>query len=548
MIEIRLNDMSYEQDIRELLMAFYPGETFVYGEPEKEHNKQEAAVIGAADIEDARIVTEEELQKMPWLLEKKQEVRRRKGREGAETEQTPFMAVEGLLSEDRKKFSLQLVYSGSSTFYGFRNLPPELEEELQHVEEPILVDYDDRFETKNKIKRRLYVSLMSATGKLLPWGTLTGIRPTKIAMTKLGEGWSGEEIARYMKETYYTSDEKIGLSIEIAKRERELLSAIDYQNGYSLYVGIPFCPTTCLYCSFTSYPIGKWEGRTGLYLNALFREMEYVAEKKKGCPLDTVYFGGGTPTSLSAEDLDLLLTKLKSTFDFSGVQEFTVEAGRPDSITREKLKVLKKHGVTRISINPQTMKQETLDLIGRRHTVEDVKEKFLMAREEGFDNINMDLIIGLPEEDMEDVRATMEAVKALAPDSLTVHSLAIKRAARLNTMKEVYKDLKITNTQEMIDLTAAYAREMGLEPYYLYRQKNMAGNFENVGYAAPGKACIYNILIMEEQQTIIGCGAGTTTKRVFPEENRLERVENVKNVEQYIERIEEMIGRKEKLL
>ena len=187
-------------------------------------------------------------------------------------------------------------------------------------------------------------------------------------------------------------------------------------------------------------------------------------------------------------------------------------------------------------------------MIGRRHTVEDVKERFQMAREMGFDNINMDLIIGLPEEGLEDVRTTMEEVKALAPDSVTVHSLAIKRAARLNTMKEVYKDLKITNTQEMIDLTAQYAREMGLEPYYLYRQKNMAGNFENVGYAAPDKACIYNILIMEEKQTIVACGAGTTTKVVFPAENRLERVENVKDVDQYIARIDEMIGRKEKML
>ena len=246
--------------------------------------------------------------------------------------------------------------------------------------------------------------------------------------------------------------------------------------------------------------------------------------------------------------MDILITRLKKTFDFSTVQEFTVEAGRPDSITREKLQVLKNHGVTRISINPQTMKEETLKLIGRRHTVEDVKERFQMAREMGFDNINMDLIIGLPEEGLEDVRTTMEEVKALAPDSVTVHSLAIKRAARLNTMKEVYKDLKITNTQEMIDLTARYCREMGLEPYYLYRQKNMAGNFENVGYAAPGKACIYNVLIMEEQQTIIGCGAGTTTKRLFPEENRIERAENVKDVEQYISRIDEMIERKRRLL
>ena len=389
---------------------------------------------------------------------------------------------------------------------------------------------------------------MGETGKQLPWGTLTGIRPTKIAMTKLAEGALPEEIFRYMKETYFTSDEKIRLSIEIAQRERQLLSAIDYKNGYSLYIGIPFCPTTCLYCSFTSYPIGKWKERTGEYLEALFREMDYVAEEKRGCTLDTVYFGGGTPTSLSPEDLDILITRLKKTFDFSTVQEFTVEAGRPDSITREKLQVLKNHGVTRISINPQTMKEETLKLIGRRHTVEDVKERFQMAREMGFDNINMDLIIGLPEEGLEDVRTTMEEVKALAPDSVTVHSLAIKRAARLNTMKEVYKDLKITNTQEMIDLTAQYAREMGLEPYYLYRQKNMAGNFENVGYAAPGKACIYNVLIMEEQQTIIGCGAGTTTKRLFPEENRIERAENVKDVEQYISRIDEMIERKRRLL
>ena len=273
-----------------------------------------------------------------------------------------------------------------------------------------------------------------------------------------------------------------------------------------------------------------------------------MAEKKKGCTLDTVYFGGGTPTSLSPEDLDTLITKLKNTFDFSTVQEFTVEAGRPDSITREKLEVLKKHGVTRISINPQTMKQETLKIIGRRHTVEDVKDRFHMARELGFDNINMDLIIGLPEEDLDDVRSTMEQVKELGPDSLTVHSLAIKRAARLNTMKEVYKDLKITNTQEMIDLTAEYARGMGLEPYYLYRQKNMAGNFENVGYAKPGKACLYNILIMEEKGDILACGAGTTTKITYPDENRLERVENVKDVEQYISRIDEMIGRKEKLL
>lgn len=215
-------------------------------------------------------------------------------------------------------------------------LEPEIQAECRAAWESnvLKVNYEDRFETKNQIKRRLYVLLMEQTGKTLPWGTLTGIRPTKIAMTKLAEGDTPEQVFRYMKQTYFTSNEKINLCIEIAQREEKLLSAIDYRNGYSLYIGIPFCPTTCLYCSFTSYPIGRWQGRTGEYFQALFKEMDYVAEKKKGCTLDTVYFGGGTPTSLSPEDLDTLITKLKNTFDFSTVQEFTVEAGEPDSITR----------------------------------------------------------------------------------------------------------------------------------------------------------------------------------------------------------------------
>ena len=409
-------------------------------------------------------------------------------------------------------------------------------------------DLSDHSATKNVVKKMFYQMLMERTGTGLPWGSLTGIRPTKIALTRLEQGWSGKDIRSFMKETYMASDEKINLSVEIAAREKKLLEPLDYERGYSLYVGIPFCPTTCLYCSFTSYPISKWTGRTGLYLEALFKELEYTAGKMKGRPLDTIYFGGGTPTSLPAEDIHAILCKLEDLFDTAHALEFTVEAGRPDSITEEKLQVLRDHGITRISINPQTMNQKTLDLIGRRHTVEMVKERFWMAREMGFDNINMDLIMGLPEEDMDDVRHTLHEVKKLAPDSLTVHSLAIKRAARLNMFKEQYGDLKISNTPEMIDLSAACAREMGMEPYYLYRQKNMAGNFENVGYSLPGKACIYNILIMEEMQTIAACGAGTTTKVVFPSENRRERCENVKEVEQYISRIDEMIGRKEKIL
>ena len=229
-----------------------------------------------------------------------------------------------------------------------------------------------------------------------------------------------------------------------------------------------------------------------------------------------------------------------------------MEAGRPDSITEEKLLVLRKNGISRISINPQTMKQKTLDLIGRHHTVEQTIESFRMARKLGFDNINMDLIMGLPEENLADVRNTMEILKELDPDNITIHSLAIKRAARLNIFKDRYESMMMVNTQEHMDLCAEYCHQMGLSPYYLYRQKGMAGNMENVGYDKPGKAGVYNVLIMEERQTIVACGAGASTKRVWPQPNadgthRIERCENVKDVGLYMKRIDEMIARKQQL-
>lgn len=508
MIGLLIQDNAYEQDIRELLMSFYPGETYAH-EVRDELWFYVETRLGQGEIS-----------VLIWDRDGGGDGGRN-GLDQGRGEDCPA----GTSPEEEGPVSWKLAMARTGA-----------------------CDLSDHSATKNVVKKMFYQMLMERTGARLPWGSLTGIRPTKIALTRLEQGWSGDDIRSFMKETYMASDEKINLSVEIAAREKKLLEPLDYERGYSLYVGIPFCPTTCLYCSFTSYPISKWTGRTGLYLEALFKELEYTAGKMKGRPLDTIYFGGGTPTSLPAEDIHAILCKLEDLFDTAHALEFTVEAGRPDSITEEKLQVLRDHGITRISINPQTMNQKTLDLIGRRHSVEMVKERFWMAREMGFDNINMDLIMGLPEEDMDDVRHTLHEVKKLAPDSLTVHSLAIKRAARLNMFKEQYGDLKISNTPEMIDLSAACAREMGMEPYYLYRQKNMAGNFENVGYSLPGKACIYNILIMEEMQTIAACGAGTTTKVVFPSENRRERCENVKEVEQYISRIDEMIGRKEKIL
>lgn len=405
---------------------------------------------------------------------------------------------------------------------------------------------EDRPVYKNEFKIKLYEQLSKETGKTLPWGTLTGIRPTKLPMEMIQQGKSDEEIRAKLKSTYLVSDEKIDLSIDIAKRELFALRDIDAKEGYSLYIGIPFCPTTCLYCSFTSYPIITMKKVVNDYLDALDKEIDFVASEFAGKTLDTVYIGGGTPTTLEAEELDRLLTKIEESLDLSHIKEFTVEAGRADSITKEKLETLKKHRVTRISVNPQTMNEETLKFIGRKATAAQTVEAYKLARSLGFDNINMDIILGLPGEGAEDVRRTMEIIGELKPDNLTVHSLAIKRASALSQFIEKNGMSMINNTDETMAIAAKGALSMGLKPYYLYRQKNMSGNFENVGYASEGKYGIYNILIMEELQSIVALGAGTVTKRVYGN-GRIERCDNVKDVKLYIEKIDEMIDRKRKL-
>ena len=349
-----------------------------------------------------------------------------------------------------------------------------------------------------------------------------------------------------MKETYLISDEKLNLAIDISRRESRILSDINYKEGYSLYVGIPFCPTTCLYCSFTSYPISMYKDKVDSYVDSVIKEIKFLGEQLKGRELNTVYIGGGTPTTLEPDQMDRLITSLKENFDFSTVREFTVEAGRPDSITEEKLKTLKKHNVSRISINPQTMNQETLDIIGRQHTVEQVKEAFKLARQCGFNNINMDFILGLPQEDEKMVRYSMEEAKKLSPEGITVHSLALKRAARLNIMKDKYSDMHMENSSELMKVTEKYSEEMNMKPYYLYRQKNMAGNQENVGYSIEGCEGLYNILMMGDFQDVWAVGAGAVTKLLSPDRKEGKRIDTVKNVDQYIERIDEMIERKRK--
>lgn len=429
------------------------------------------------------------------------------------------------------------------------------EEKVFRYQEAAPEDYRRGY--KNVLKKLLYQLFVELSDKSLPWGTLTGVRPTKLVMERLEAGDSREEMELYMKKHYFCSDEKIQLGYAISKRELDILQSIDYKNGYSLYVGIPFCPTRCSYCSFPSYPMDNFGNLVDQYLAALAKELTYVASRQWNKKLSSIYIGGGTPTTLNAKQLRGLIRKIKSLFHMEQVVEFTVEAGRPDSITEEKLRVMKEEGITRISINPQTMNTKTLERIGRKHSVEDVKKVFSMARAVGFDNINMDLIIGLPGENTEDVRNTLGQLEDLQPENITVHSLVLKRAARLNTERlEENPDSRQETveiegeTASMGDVTWAYAMEQGYVPYYMYRQKNATGtdsdSRENIGYAKPGKECIYNILIMEEKQTILAVGAGASSKFLLPKGKKLlERVENVKSVTDYVERIDEMIERKE---
>lgn len=488
MLLVKINEPKWEYDVHSLVKAFYPQEQVKVLSPEREAQYMET-----------------------------------EGRKAKETR------------EEDLTFAIEIVCAQEEVSVRFAG-----KEAVVHFWK------EEQPGRKNELKRFFYQCLSAECGKELPWGNLTGIRPTKIAMGMIEDGATQEEVFRVFEEEHFVSREKTELAYDIAQRERRILSTLHYKDGYSLYIGIPFCPSTCLYCSFTSYPIGAYRKRVEEYIDGLVREMKATAQIMRGKILDAVYIGGGTPTTLEPEQLDRLITNLKEIFDFATVQEFTVEAGRADSITKEKLQVLYKHGVSRISVNPQTMKEETLRSIGRAATAAQTVEAYKLARQCGFDNINMDIILGLPGEGEVDVQATVDTICALAPDSLTVHSLAVKRASKLRQFIEENGTDMLVNTDSTMQIAAEGAARMGMKPYYLYRQKHMSGNFENVGYAAEGKAGIYNILIMEEVQTIVALGAGSITKRVFPD-GRIERCDNVKDVALYIEKIDEMIARKREL-
>lgn len=404
---------------------------------------------------------------------------------------------------------------------------------------------------KEQIKKAVFKYLAKKTETFQPWGTLIGIRPSKIALELINEGKSYDEIITYFYDHFYASRQKAELCIEIAEFEKKLVN--DETKKISVYIGMPFCPTRCIYCSFTSNPIAKCRKIVEPYITELKKELTAVAKyiKKSNLKLQCVYFGGGTPTSINDSQFESLMDFIYKTLVVGNdIEEFTVECGRPDSITLSKLKAMKKNKVGRISINPQTMNDGTLRLIGRTHSVSDVIETFNLARSLGFDDINMDIIIGLPGESSLQIQNTCSEIAKLKPDSITAHGLSIKRGSQMHEEMLKNKLFKIAEQEELIDMygqTASLAKELNMHPYYMYRQKNMVANMENVGYCKDHKEGIYNIQMIEETQSIAACGAGGVSKIVFFEENRIERQFNVKDVREYINRADEMIEKKSEL-
>lgn len=392
----------------------------------------------------------------------------------------------------------------------------------------------------------LFGLLVKECGFRPQWGILTGVRPIKL-LRRLSEEMGTQRAAERFRSGFLVSPEKIRLSLSTMENEKRILS-LSRPDSYSLYISIPFCPTRCSYCSFVSQSVGRAEKLIAPYVELLCKELSAAARvaEELSLRLESVYVGGGTPTTLSPEQLSALLGTIRERFDLAPCREFTVEAGRPDTVTPERLAALKRYGVTRISINPQTMNDEVLRRIGRKHTSAQTLEAFALARRAGFGNINMDLIAGLPGDSLESFRETVRRVLALGPESVTVHTLALKRSSRLNLSGEDFHP-DPGAAAGMLDFAGENLFAAGYRPYYLYRQSRMVGNLENTGWAKPGYESYYNVYVMDETHTILACGAGAVTKVRDPGSDRLKRIFNFKYPYEYISRHEEMMTRKKQV-
>lgn len=402
----------------------------------------------------------------------------------------------------------------------------------------------DKTEKESEIvlAQLLYDVFTSLTGITPPWGILTGVRPSKLMRTLIAENGEKEAV-KYFSDDLFVTDRKTELALSVAKAEDKII-ALSGEKSFSLYVSIPFCPTRCSYCSFVSHSVAQAKKLIPDYVRLLCREIEEISviSKNLGLNLETIYFGGGTPTSLDEQSLKAITDAVASNFDVRNVREYTIEAGRPDTLNREKLEIIKNAGVSRISINPQTFNAQVLENIGRKHSPEMTLEAFSMAREAGFDNINMDFIAGLPGDTPESFRNSIDTAISLSPENITVHTLALKRAANIVTRSET--DSVYSETAKMLDYSNRALYDGGYFPYYMYRQSKTVGNNENVGWSKEGRECLYNIYMMEEIHTVLAAGGGAVTKLKNPFENRIERIFNFKYPYEYISRFDELTERK----
>ena len=407
------------------------------------------------------------------------------------------------------------------------------------------IDVLSEKEEELRLAQALFDCLTEAFGYYPEWGILTGVRPAKL-FSRLSHKDGMENTEEYFKNTLKVSDKKLKLCKSCLKGEDEITS-LSKPDSVSLYISIPFCPTRCSYCSFVSHSVEQAKKLIPQYTELLCREIKITAEKVKSnnLRLETIYIGGGTPTSLSAEQLKTVMDTVKSNFDLTNLREYTVEAGRPDTITKEKLQVILSGGATRISINPQTMNDSVLEAIGRKHTAKQTVEAFMLAREIGFNNINMDLIAGLPTDTLESFKNTINEVIKLSPESVTVHSLSMKRSSRL-TMGGDLPEIEAGKTASlMVDYANQILNENEIYAYYMYRQSKTVGNLENVGYSKKGFECLYNVYIMDETHSILACGASGVTKLREPKGDYIERIFNFKYPYEYIERFDEILQRKD---
>ena len=405
---------------------------------------------------------------------------------------------------------------------------------------------DETVSLRRRILQQSYYQAALPFLKAAPaWGALSGVRPTKLTTRCLMAGLSDEETIREMEKTYFVTPRRAKLSLDCSKATVAAAAKLE-PNDISLYVGIPFCPTRCAYCSFVSRTIGKRTELMEPYLEALLKELRHTGRllATSGKTVRTIYIGGGTPTTLTSTQMETLLKCIRESFDLSRCIEFTVEGGRPDTLDQEKLDVIAQNGADRMSINPQTMIDSVLRACGRRHNAEDVKTAYAQAVDAGYSAINMDLIAGLPTDDFDGFKHSLDTVISMAPANITVHTLAIKKGADLYEKREgLSPDAEVAR---MVDYAEEALRAAGYEPYYLYRQKYMSGSFENVGWCRPGTACLYNIYMMEELHTIISVGGGGMNKVNLPD-GRLQRFHNPKFPEQYIEMIDDVLRQKEEL-